>query len=432
MVDKATLKIKDKEIELDLILGSENELGIDISALRSNSNVITLDPGFKNTGSCQSKITFLDGEKGILRYRGFSIEELAEKADFLELAFLLIFGQLPNKDQLDKFLADIKENSIIDEDIKKILESFPKSAHPMGILSSLTSALIAFNPENKISLNKDNDDQDYMYDSIVKLLAKIPILVAWVHRRRKGLPLDYGDNNLGYVENITKMMFQLPNQDYVENQIIIDAMNKLLILHADHEQNCSTSTVRIVGSSEASLFASIAAGISALWGRLHGGANQAVLEMLEAIKKDGGDTKKFMAKAKDKSDPFRLMGFGHRVYKNFDPRAKIIKSTADQILNELGISDPILEIAKGLEKEALNDSYFIKRKLYPNVDFYSGIIYKALEIPNEMFTVMFALGRLPGWIAHWREMRLNNEPIGRPRQIYTGETLRDFKEIESR
>ena len=432
MGDKATLKIKDKEIELDLILGSENELGIDISALRSNSNVITLDPGFKNTGSCQSKITFLDGEKGILRYRGFSIEELAEKADFLELAFLLIFGQLPNKDQLDKFLADIKENSIIDEDIKKILESFPKSAHPMGILSSLTSALIAFNPENKISLNKDNDDQDYMYDSIVKLLAKIPILVAWVHRRRKGLPLDYGDNNLGYVENITKMMFQLPNQDYVENQIIIDAMNKLLILHADHEQNCSTSTVRIVGSSEASLFASIAAGISALWGRLHGGANQAVLEMLEAIKKDGGDTKKFMAKAKDKSDPFRLMGFGHRVYKNFDPRAKTIKSTADQILNELGISDPILEIAKGLEKEALNDSYFIKRKLYPNVDFYSGIIYKALEIPNEMFTVMFALGRLPGWIAHWREMRLNNEPIGRPRQIYTGETLRDFKEIESR
>jgi citrate synthase len=432
MGDKATLKIKDKEIELDLVLGSENELGIDISALRSNSNVITLDPGFKNTGSCQSKITFLDGEKGILRYRGFSIEELAEKADFLELAFLLIFGQLPNKDQLDKFLADIKENSIIDEDIKKILESFPKSAHPMGILSSLTSALIAFNPENKISLNKDNDDQDYMYDSIVKLLAKIPILVAWVHRRRKGLPLDYGDNNLGYVENITKMMFQLPNQDYVENQIIIDAMNKLLILHADHEQNCSTSTVRIVGSSEASLFASIAAGISALWGRLHGGANQAVLEMLEAIKKDGGDTKKFMAKAKDKSDPFRLMGFGHRVYKNFDPRAKIIKSTADQILNELGISDPILEIAKGLEKEALNDSYFIKRKLYPNVDFYSGIIYKALDIPNEMFTVMFALGRLPGWIAHWREMRLNNEPIGRPRQIYTGEPLRNFSEIESR
>ena len=303
----------------------------------------------------------------------------------------------------------------------------------MGILSSLTSALIAFNPEKKISLNnKENGDQDYMYNSIVKVLAKIPILVAWVHRRRKGLPLDYGDNNLGYVENITKMMFQLPNQDYVKNQVIIDAMNKLLILHADHEQNCSTSTVRIVGSSEASLFASIAAGISALWGRLHGGANQAVLEMLEAIKKDGGDTKKFMLKAKDKSDPFRLMGFGHRVYKNFDPRAKIIKVTADQILNELGISDPILDIAKGLEKEALKDSYFVERKLYPNVDFYSGIIYKALEIPNEMFTVMFALGRLPGWVAHWREMRLNNEPIGRPRQIYTGQTLRNFSDIELR
>ena len=433
MSNKVKFKINNKEIELDLILGSEKEFGIDISSLRSNSNIITVDPGFKNTGSCQSSITFLDGENGILRYRGYSIEELAEKADFLEVAFLLIFGQLPNKEQLDKFLNDIKENSIIDEDIKRILESFPKSAHPMGILSSLTSALIAFNPENKISLNtNDNVDQDFMYNSIVKLLAKIPILVAWVHRRRKGLLLDYGDNNLGYVENITKMMFQLPNQDYIENKIIVNAMNKLLILHADHEQNCSTSTVRIVGSSEASLFASIAAGISALWGRLHGGANQAVLEMLEAIKKDGGDTKKFMEKAKDKSDPFRLMGFGHRVYKNFDPRAKIIKATADQILNELGISDPILDIAKDLEKEALNDSYFIKRKLYPNVDFYSGIIYKALEIPNEMFTVMFALGRLPGWISHWREMRLNNEPIGRPRQIYIGENLRIFSEIESR
>ncbi len=430
MKNKVDLNIDDSKIELNLVKGSENEIGLDISSLRTESNMITLDPGYKNTGSCKSKITFLDGEKGILRYRGYSIEELAEKANFLEVAFLLIFGELPNQTQLNKFLIDIKENSIIDEDIKRILESFPKSAHPMGILSSLTSALIAFNPEKKISLdNEQNGDQDYMYNSIVKLLAKVPILVAWVHRRRKGLPLDYGDNNLGYVENITKMMFQLPNQDYVNNKIIIDAMNKLLILHADHEQNCSTSTVRIVGSSEASLFASVAAGISALWGRLHGGANQAVLEMLEAIKKDGGDTKKFMLKAKDKSDPFRLMGFGHRVYKNFDPRAKIIKVTANKILNELGISDPILEIAKGLEKEALKDSYFVERKLYPNVDFYSGIIYKALEIPNEMFTVMFALGRLPGWVAHWREMRLNNEPIGRPRQIYTGETLRKFLEM---
>ena len=431
MSDKAKLKIGGREIELDLITGSEKELGIDVSNLRVSSNIITLDPGYKNTGSCKSAITFLNGEKGILRYRGYSIEELAEKADFLEVAFLLIYGELPNKEELEKLLNDIKENSIIDEDIKKILESFPKSAHPMGILSSLTSALIAFNPEKKLSLS-GNEDQDYMYNSIVKLLAKIPILVSWVHRRRKGLPLDYGDYSLGYVENITKMMFQMPNLEYVQNDTLVNAMNKLLILHADHEQNCSTSTVRIVGSSEASLFASISAGISALWGRLHGGANQAVLEMLEAIKKDGGDTKKFMSKAKDKSDPFRLMGFGHRVYKNFDPRAKIIKVTADQILNELGIDDPILDIAKGLEKEALEDDYFVDRKLYPNVDFYSGIIYKALNIPNEMFTVMFALGRIPGWIAHWREMRKNNEPIGRPRQIYIGETLRNFSDIESR
>ena len=427
MSDKAKLKIKDIEIELDLIVGSENELGIDISALRANSNVITLDPGYKNTGSCQSSITFLDGEKGILRYRGYSIEELAEKADFLEVAFLLIYGELPNKKQLDKLLSDINENSLIDEDIKKILENFPKSAHPMGILSSLTSALIAFDP-----LAVDVNSEDDMYDAFVNILAKIPILVAWVYRRRRGLPLDYGDYSLGYVENITKMMFQLPNCEYVQNDTLVNAINKLLILHGDHEQNCSTSTVRIVGSSHAGLFASISAGISALWGRLHGGANQAVLEMLEAIENDGGDTKKFMAKAKDKSDPFRLMGFGHRVYKNFDPRAKIIKVAADKVLDELGIDDPILEIAKGLEKEALEDQYFVDRKLYPNVDFYSGIIYKALKIPNEMFTVMFALGRLPGWIAHWREMRKNKEPIGRPRQIYTGENLRNFTNIESR
>jgi len=427
MSDKAKLKIKDKEIELDLIVGSENELGIDISALRANSNVITLDPGYKNTGSCQSSITFLDGEKGILRYRGYSIEELAEKADFLEVAFLLIYGELPNKKQLDKLLSDINENSLIDEDIKKILENFPKSAHPMGILSSLTSALIAFDP-----LAVDVNSEDDMYDAFVNILAKIPILVAWVYRRRRGLPLDYGDYSLGYVENITKMMFQLPNCEYVQNDTLVNAINKLLILHGDHEQNCSTSTVRIVGSSHAGLFASISAGISALWGRLHGGANQAVLEMLEAIENDGGDTKKYMAKAKDKSDPFRLMGFGHRVYKNFDPRAKIIKVAADKVLDELGIDDPILEIAKGLEKEALEDQYFVDRKLYPNVDFYSGIIYKALKIPNEMFTVMFALGRLPGWIAHWREMRKNKEPIGRPRQIYTGENLRNFTNIESR
>jgi len=431
--EKARLNINNSELNLDLIQGSESELGIDISKLRVNSNIITLDPGYKNTGSCKSGITFLDGEKGVLRYRGYSIEELAEKASFLEVAYLLIYGELPNTTQLNKLLNDIQNNSIIDEDIKRILETFPKSAHPMGILSSLTSALIAFKPEKKISLkSKEESYEDYMYSNIVQLLAKIPMLVAWVHRRRKGLSLDYGNYNLGYVENITKMMFQLPNQEYVENKVIIDAMNKLLILHADHEQNCSTSTVRIVGSSEASLFASVSAGISALWGRLHGGANEAVLEMLEAIRRDGGDTKKFMAKAKDKTDPFRLMGFGHRVYKNFDPRAKIIKVAADKVLNDLGINDPILDIAKRLEQEALEDSYFIERKLYPNVDFYSGIIYKALEIPNEMFTVMFALGRLPGWVAHWREMRNNKEPIGRPRQIYVGEKLRKFNHINSR
>ena len=427
MSDKVKLKINDSEIDLNLIKGSENEIGIDISSLRSKSNVITLDPGYKNTGSCQSSITFLDGEKGILRYRGYSIEELAKKADFLEVAYLLIFGELPNKQQLEKLSNDIKERAIIDEDLRIILNSFPKSAHPMGILSSLTSGLVAFDPSAV-----DIDDEEDMYDAILNLLAKIPVLVAWVYRRRKGLPLEYGDTSLGYVENLAKMMFQRPNKEYVQNDTITSALNKLLILHADHEQNCSTSTVRIVGSSYAGLFASIAAGISALWGRLHGGANQAVLEMLEEIQKDGGDTKKFMSKAKDKSDPFRLMGFGHRVYKNFDPRAKIIKVEADKVLNELGIDDPILEIAKGLEKEALEDSYFVERKLYPNVDFYSGIIYKALEIPNEMFTVMFALGRLPGWVAHWREMRIRKEPIGRPRQIYIGEKLRKFSEINLR
>ena len=433
MSKKVTLQYNNKEYNFDLLEGSENENAIDVSSLRTEANLITLDPGFKNTGSCKSSITFLDGEKGILRYRGYSIEELAKNANFLEVAFLLIFGELPTKKELEKLVSDIQDNAIIDEDLKKILVSFPRSAHPMGILSSLTSALIAFNPEKKISLNKNSGDgHAYMYNLIVKLLAKIPILVAWVHRRRKGLSLDYGDYSQGYVENITKMMFQLPNQAYVKNDVIVNAMNKLLILHADHEQNCSTSTVRIVGSSEASLFASVSAGISALWGRLHGGANQAVLEMLEAIKNDGGDTKKFMEKAKDKKDPFRLMGFGHRVYKNFDPRAKIIKVAAHEVLNDLGIKDPILDIAQSLEEEALNDPYFTSRKLYPNVDFYSGIIYKALNIPTEMFTVMFALGRVPGWIAHWREMRMNNDPIGRPRQVYTGSKHRDFVILNKR
>ena len=427
MKNKATLNVNNNIHEIDLITGSENEIALDISKLRSDANLITLDAGFKNTGSCQSAITFLDGEKGILRYRGYSIEELANKADFLEVAYLLIFGELPTKLQLEKLSEDIKERSIIDEDLRIILNSYPKSAHPMGILSSLTSGLVAFDPSAV-----DIDDEEDMYDAILNLLAKIPVLVAWVYRRRKGLPLEYGDTSLDYVENLAKMMFQRPNKEYVQNKTVISALNKLLILHADHEQNCSTSTVRIVGSSYAGLFASVAAGISALWGRLHGGANQAVIEMLQAINEDGGDTKKYMSKAKDKSDPFRLMGFGHRVYKNFDPRAKIIKVAADEVLKNLGIDDPILDIAKGLEKEALEDQYFVDRKLYPNVDFYSGIIYKALDIPAEMFTVMFALGRLPGWVAHWREMRLRKEPIGRPRQVYIGENLRSFTDIKSR
>ena len=428
MSEIAKLKIGDNSYEFPLIQGSENELAIDIKTLRGVTNgVITIDPGYKNTGACKSAITFLNGEKGVLRYRGYSIEDLAEKANFLEVAYLLIFGELPTKDQLVKFHADIKDKAIVDDDVRKILDAFPKTAHPMGILSSLTSALTAFNPS---SVNVDSDEE--MYQAIVKIMGKLPVLVSWAMRKINGLPLNYGSNSLGYVENVMSMMFSKPNEEYTINPIVRDALNKLLILHADHEQNCSTSTVRIVGSSHAGLFASLSAGISALWGPLHGGANQAVLEMLEAIKEDGGDTKKYMAKAKDKNDPFRLMGFGHRVYKNFDPRAKIIKVAADQVLNDLGIDDPILDVAKSLEQEALNDPYFVDRKLYPNVDFYSGIIYRAMGIPVEMFTVMFALGRLPGWIAQWREMRLGKEPIGRPRQIYTGETLRKFKAIQKR
>ena len=428
MSDIAKLQIGNELYEFPIIQGAENELAIDLKTLRASTNgVITIDPGFKNTGSCKSDITFLDGEKGILRYRGYPIEELAEKANFLEVAYTLIFGNLPTAEQLQKFDKDIKENAVVDEEIKKILEAFPKNAHPMGVLSSLTSALTAFNPS---SVNVDSEEE--MYNAIVKIMGKFPVLVAWTMRKKQGLPLNYGSSKLGYVENVLQMMFEKPNEEYTINPIVKDALDKLLILHADHEQNCSTSTVRIVGSSHAGLFASISAGISALWGPLHGGANQAVLEMLEAIRKDGGDTKKYMAKAKDKSDSFRLMGFGHRVYKNFDPRAKIIKVAADQVLTDLGVEDPILDIAKGLEQEALLDQYFVDRKLYPNVDFYSGIIYRAMGIPIEMFTVMFALGRLPGWIAQWREMRLNREPIGRPRQIYTGQNLRSFNHLDKR
>ena len=428
MSRKATIEVDGKKYEFPIIEGTENELAIDIKTLRGiTGGITTIDPGFKNTGSCESAITFLDGEKGILRYRGYSIEELAEKAEFLEVAYLLIFGELPTAEELTKFHDDIKDQAHVDEDVKKILDGFPKTAHPMGVLSSLTSALVAFNPA---SVNVDSEEE--MYNAIVRILGKFPVLAAWTYRKHAGLPLDYGDNSLGYVDNFLKMMFKKPAADYESNEIVVSALNKLLILHADHEQNCSTSTVRIVGSSNAGLFVSISAGINALWGPLHGGANQAVIDMLEAIKEDDGDTKKYMAKAKNKEDSFRLMGFGHRVYKNFDPRAKIIKVAADEVLNELGIEDPILDIAKGLEKEALEDPYFVDRKLYPNVDFYSGIIYRALGIPTDMFTPMFALGRLPGWISQWREMRLRKEPIGRPRQIYIGETHRNFIPLKKR
>ena len=428
MSQKAYIEVGGKKIELPVLEGSEKELAIDIGVLRSaTGGLTTIDPGFKNTGSCQSAITFLDGEHGVLRYRGYAIDELAEKANFLEVAYLLIFGELPTRDQLQTFLNDIKEHSIVADDMKKILDGFPQSAHPMGILSSLTSALIAFNPTSV-----DVDSEEEMYQAIVKIMGKFPVLTAWSYRKIAGLPLDYGDNTLDYVDNFLKMMFKKPQSEYESNPIVKSAIIKLLILHADHEQNCSTSTVRLVGSSHAGLYASISAGISALWGPLHGGANQAVIEMLEAIKEDGGDTKKYMARAKDKNDPFRLMGFGHRVYKNFDPRARIIKRAADEVLGDLGIEDPVLDIAKGLEYEALNDPYFVDRKLYPNVDFYSGIIYRALGIPVPMFTPMFALGRLPGWIAQWREMRLRKEPIGRPRQLYIGETGRTFVDIDNR
>lgn len=418
----ATLEVDGQKIELPVITGSENESAIDINKLRDLTGIITLDPGYKNSGSCKSEITFLDGELGILRYRGYSIEDLAEKAHFLEVSYLLIFGELPTAQELEKFENGIKKHTLVNEEMKNIIDGFPKTAHPMGVLSALTSALTAFNPK---AVNVENEKE--MYEAICKTMGKFLVIATWTYRKTMGYPLNYYDNTQGYVENFMQLMFKLPTGPYSANPVIVNALDKLFILHADHEQNCSTSTVRMVGSSHAGLFASISAGVSALWGPLHGGANQAVLEMLEEINKDGGDTDKFLAKAKDKNDPFRLMGFGHRVYKNFDPRARIIKKAAKEVLETLGVEDPILEIAKKLETAALEDEYFKSRNLYPNVDFYSGIIYRALGIPTDMFTVMFAIGRLPGWIAQWKEMRENKEPIGRPRQIYTGHPLRDFK-----
>ncbi len=427
MSKTAILEIDGKKFDFPVITGTENESAIDINKLRDLTGFITMDPGYKNSGSCQSEITFLDGEEGILRYRGYAIEDLADKASFLEVSYLLIFGELPTAQQLEQFENDIRKYTLVNEEMKNIIDGFPKTAHPMGVLASLTSALTAFNPK---SVNVENEKD--MYEAVCKTMGKFLVIATWTYRKAMGYPLNYYDNTKGYVENFLNLMFSLPTGPYTANPVVIDALDKLFILHADHEQNCSTSTVRMVGSSHAGLFASISAGVSALWGPLHGGANQAVLEMLEEIQANGGDADKYLAKAKDKNDPFRLMGFGHRVYKNFDPRAKIIKKAADEVLSNLGVDDPILIIAKKLEEAALVDEYFVSRKLYPNVDFYSGIIYRALGIPTEMFTVMFAIGRLPGWIAQWKEMRINKEPIGRPRQIYTGAPLRAFKETDKR
>ena len=395
MGKSAKLLYDGKEIELPLLTGTENEDAIDISKIRSETGLITLDKGYKNTGATTSKITYLDGEKGILRHRGYSIEELASKSSFTEVCYLLIYGELPTKSQLDNFEHEIRFHTLVHEDFKIILDGYPSKAHPMGVLSSLITSLTAFYPESL-----DPSRSRKLVDlSIVRILGKFPTFAAWSYKKRTGHPIIYPDNSLDYCSNFLKMMFALPSMEYEPNPVVTDALNKLLILHADHEQNCSTSTVRIVGSAQSSIYPSISAGINALWGPLHGGANQAVIEMLDTIMNDNNDVDKYIKKAKDKSDPFRLMGFGHRVYKNFDPRAKIIKKAADNVLDKLGVDDPVLELAKKLEKIALEDEYFIQKKLYPNVDFYSGIIYRALGFPPEMFTVMFAFGRLPGWIS---------------------------------
>jgi citrate synthase len=420
MAKTVELHYDGKVYEFPIIEGTENEKAIDISSLMAKTGLITLDVGFKNTGSTKSAITFLDGDNGILRHRGYPIEELVEKKEFLEVAYMLIYGDLPSPEAYKAFTHKITHHTLVHEDIRKIFDGFPASAHPMGVLSSLVTSLTSFYPKS-FDLIKDHEEVDL---TIVRLLAKLPTLAAWAYKNEMGHPLNYPNNKLDYCSNFLHMLFSLRPADYEVNPVVSKALNQLLILHADHEQNCSAATVRIVGSSLASLYVSVSAGMNALWGKLHGGANQEVMEMLEEIQADGGNVDKYVAKAKDKNDPFRLMGFGHRVYKNFDPRAKIIKKACDDVLENLGINDPILEIAKNLEERALNDEYFIERKLYPNVDFYSGIIYKAIGIPTEMFTVMFAMGRLPGWIAQWKEMRENNEPIGRPRQVYIGPTLR--------
>ena len=428
MDKRAELHFQGNIYELPVIEGTEKEVGIDISRLRADSGIITLDKGFKNTGSTESAITFLNGEEGVLRYRGYPIEDLSKKSTFLEVAFLLIYGELPKEEELRLFTEEISKHTLVHEDVKSILDGFPSKSHPMGVLSSLVSSLTAFYPKS-LDPNRSTEEVN---GTIIRAIAKLPTLAAWSYKNRMRQPVVYPDNSLDYCENFIRMMFSLPTVNYDVDPVVSSALNKLLILHADHEQNCSASTVRIVGSSHASLYASISAGIAALWGPLHGGANQAVIEMLEEIRESGGDINRYIDKAKDKKDSFRLMGFGHRVYKNFDPRAKIIKKAAHDVLNKLGIEDPVLDIAIKLEEVALKDDYFVSRGLYPNVDFYSGIIYRAIGIPTDMFTVMFALGRLPGWIAQWKEMRENHEPIGRPRQIYIGHTKRDYIDIQNR
>lgn len=428
MSNFAELTIDGKTYQLPVYEGSEGEKSVDITKLRAQTGLVTLDSGFKNTGATTSGITFLNGEAGVLRYRGYAIEDLAEHASFLEVAYLLIYGNLPNQDELSHFTSEITRRTLVNEGVKKIFAGFPVNAHPMGVMASLASSLASFYPESI----DPHRTPDLVNLTIIRLLAKFPTLAAWSYKNSNGHPVNYPRNELNYVQNFMQMMFALPTYEYLIDPDVEEALNKLLILHADHEQNCSTSAVRLVGSSQASLYSSVSAGISALWGPLHGGANQQVIEMLEKINADGGDVKKYIEKAKDKNDPFRLMGFGHRVYKNFDPRARIIKASCDKVLAKLGIQDATLDIAKKLEETALNDDYFVERKLYPNVDFYSGIIYRALGFPVDMFTVMFTLGRLPGWIAQWKEMREAQQPISRPRQIYTGSTARDFVKLENR
>ena len=426
MANTARLEVNEKSIDLPLVMGSESEIGIDISKLRSQTKAITLDPGFVNTGSCESGITFLDGEKGILRYRGYPIEQLAEKSNFLEVSYLLIYGELPTNQQLNDFEYNVKQHTLLHEDVRHIYQAFPKDAHPMAILSSIVCALSTFYPDFSAT------DSDAVDLAIWRLMGKLPTIAAWSYKKNIGQPFVYPINEFTYTKTFLNMLFGVPTTNYEVPEEFVKALNVLFILHADHEQNCSTSTVRLVGSSEANLFASISTGIAALWGPLHGGANQAVLEMLKQIHNDGGDVQKFVKLAKDKGSGFRLMGFGHRVYKNFDPRATILKGYCDKILDLLGTPDPLLDIAKQLEEAALTDEYFIERNLYPNVDFYSGIIYKALGFPTDMFTVLFSLGRLPGWIAHWLEMRNGISKIGRPRQIYTGQTERNYESLSQR